>query len=68
LPIIWNCPPPSSAGVTKLPIDRTKTKTKPVAMPATVIGSVTRRKVVQPDAPRSREASVISGFRRDSGA
>ena len=58
----------AAPAVTKLPIDSTKTKTAPAAMPGTVSGRMTRRKVVAAEAPRSREASASSGLSRDSGA
>ncbi|MCY1310797.1 hypothetical protein D9M70_610280 [compost metagenome] len=58
--------PPSRSAVMKLPMLRTKTKTPPAAMPGTLIGRMMRRKVVQPEAPRSLEASHSSRLMRES--
>ena len=61
LPTICSRPPPSRSGVTKLPIERTKTNTAPTATPGMVSGRVTWRKVAQGRAPRSAEASRRRG-------
>ncbi|MNJ66351.1 hypothetical protein D3C77_624210 [compost metagenome] len=58
--------PPSRSAVMKLPMLSTNTNTAPAAIPGTLSGRMIRRKVIQPEAPRSFEASHSSLLIRDS--
>ena len=53
--------PPMAIGFAKSATDLIKTNKKELAIPGATSGKVTRRKVAQRDAPRSRAASSIEG-------
>ena len=59
--IITTLPPPSSAGVTKKPREKMKTRTPAAAIPGRLSGRKIRRNVVSGPAPSERDASASRG-------